>query len=443
MIIVYTEKETSRLRFVLDQLIVRALGMRYSLTTDREEYLSSVLPGICYTGENLGRGLWMIPFGLLEEKGWKPLVPAVLSLDDGMPVLFPAEEISGNAPFDLFSASFYLLSRYEEYYSTDLDEHGRYQYTASVLYRMNSLEFPLVDRWTQWLDRYLKVMYPTLAIPGRKHRVVITHDIDHSYLYRNKGFIINIYGLLRDMLHNRMDAVGTRLRTLAHLQEDPYFNIPYLLRTDLGNGFSPHFFIHAGPYGKYDRKAVYPSWRYRKIMRVLAQECEVGLHPSYCSDSKLKLIRKEHKRLECWLDKVVYSSRQHFLRFTFPDTFRVLLKAGIRKDYSVGYSHACGFRAGTSIPFPFFDLETNVETSLMLHPLVVMDVTLKRDRGLSSTEARETILRFNAVCRYYGGDFTLLMHNSSLSDQEGWDGWRAMYDRLLQDLSMGRDTHML
>lgn len=441
MIIVYTEQENPRLDFILTQLINRIAGSEFSTTTKREEYLKSSLPGICYCQEYAGRGLWVLPSGLLGEKTWRPLVPSQSALKNGTPILFPTGSFPGSFPWDLFSAAFYLLTRYEEYYSRDTDIHGRYLPTSSVLHQMGCLQIPIIEVWMQYFRERFLELYPDCCFPPRNHRIQLTHDIDHPFLYRNKGILLTTYGLVRDLLKGRFGAARTRLKVLLYLQEDPYFNLVYLKKIGQKNGFNPLFFIHAGPYGKYDRKNVYSSLRYEKTLKKLSQESNLGLHPSYGSHSKAEAIRRERERLERWIGKKVKISRQHYLRFTFPETPRALLDAGIHQDYSLGYSHECGFRAGTSVPFPFFDLESNQETDLMLHPLIAMDVTFKRDLGMSPSDTKKKILFLNEQCRTAGGDFTLLIHNSSLVHFDGWEGWKEMYETLLKELKYECPPH--
>ena len=54
---------------------------------------------------------------------------------------------------------------------------------------------------------------------------------------------------------------------------------------------------------------------------------------------------------------MITSSRQHFIRFNLPQTFRHLLDGGIREDFSMGYGSINGFRASVASPFYWYDLE--------------------------------------------------------------------------------------
>ncbi|MFA6873078.1 MAG: polysaccharide deacetylase family protein [Bacteroidaceae bacterium] len=402
MIFVYTDKDSPRLQFVLRHILVRILGGQYLTTENREEYLNSSEPGICYSTEYIGRGVWV------ERKKEDPFMWA-------FSLLAREEELLG--PFDL---------------------HGRYVPEASSLSKEGLLERPVIDEYAMQLRTQLLSEYPRyLGLPGRKAKVILTHDIDHPFLYRNKGFLLTLYGVMRETVKGDFSALKSRLMTLFYLKEDPYFCFENLFSLYKGGNLNPKFFIHVGPYGRCDRKYLYPSFRYRKIVKELAKQHEVGLHPSYASGSKSEQIRIEKTKLERWIaSKPIVESRQHYLCFRIPETPRALLASGIAHDYSLGYSTRVGFRAGTSVPFPYYDLEREEETALILHPLIVMDVTLQRDLQLSPESAEKKIKQLWENTKAVGGDFTLLFHNSSLAESAGWEGWSKMYERVVHYLQM-------
>ncbi|NJO69236.1 MAG: hypothetical protein HC830_08110 [Bacteroidetes bacterium] len=66
---------------------------------------------------------------------------------------------------------------------------------------------------------------------------------------------------------------------------------------------------------------------------------------------------------------MVTKSRQHFLRLKFPGTYHRLMQEGITDDYSMGFHDKPGFRAGIAMPYPFYDLVNEKETTLTVHPL--------------------------------------------------------------------------
>ena len=61
-------------------------------------------------------------------------------------------------PFDIFAASFFLVTRYEEYLDFKPDKYGRFPAPASHLHsEMDFLEIPVIDLWARrWSKIFLK-----------------------------------------------------------------------------------------------------------------------------------------------------------------------------------------------------------------------------------------------------------------------------------------------
>lgn len=122
------------------------------------------------------------------------------------------------------------------------------------------------------------------------------------------------------------------------------------------------------------------------------------------------------------------------MRLRFPETYRGLVDAGIGEDFSMGFADIIGFRAGTSVPFRWYDLESESPRNLLINPFHAMDVTLKKYMGLSPVEAEEHLLGLLGIVRQNGGQFCTVWHNSSFDEKGGWKGWPAVYLGLLKAL---------
>jgi len=92
-----------------------------------------------------------------------------------------------------------------------------------------------------------------------------------------------------------------------------------------------------------------------------------------------------------------------------------------------------GFRAGLTVPFSFFDLARNEPTNLRIHPVAVMDVTLKDYGRLNPQQSLEIISQVVQKIRSVNGEFVSLWHNESLSDSGRWKGWRVVYEEMLRE----------
>lgn len=153
-----------------------------------------------------------------------------------------------------------------------------------------------------------------------------------------------------------------------------------------------------------------------------------GVHPSYASGKQTGLILEEKQALETAAGRGVDHSRQHFIRLWLPLTYRELIGAGIRYDFSMGFADHTGFRAGTGKAFYFFDLEANEETSLLVQPFCIMEGTLKDYMGLSPLEATGKIKEMKKMLTRLGSTYVAIWHNETLGNNGPWKGWRAVFE---------------
>ena len=133
--------------------------------------------------------------------------------------------------------------------------------------------------------------------------------------------------------------------------------------------------------------------------------------------------------------KKVESSRFHFLRLRFPQSYRSLLAAGIRQDYTMGFADEPGFRAGIARPFQFYDLVANEPADITVIPFQYMDVTLSRYRALKPDEALKLVADLITEVKNVGGLFVSIWHNTSLLDDDEGNKWRGVYEGMLKNLT--------
>ena len=97
----------------------------------------------------------------------------------------------------------------------------------------------------------------------------------------------------------------------------------------------------------------------------------------------------------------------------------------------MGYGAALGFRAGTSRPFYWFDLESGVQTMLRVHPFCFMDSTAHYELGLSAEEAFMELNDMSNTLQKVRGRLVTVFHNFSLGSEEEWKGWNEYYKEFL------------
>lgn len=428
MILIYVEKITPRLEYTCRLLFGNLLGTKAVLTSDPDEFRRSEQPKINYTSSRLDDELYLKPHRILFEK--KAINP---SPD---PVKYHGEEYffktsaDSFLPFDPLAASFFLVTRFEEYLEKERGQYTRYPHEKSILSRHNLLKKPVVNIWANILTEKIRDRYPGFPVPKPRFRFLSTIDVDNAWAFTNKGVIRNAGALVKDFITGNHKNNTARIRTWCNQQKDPYDTYDYINHVLHRNRNQVIFFFLMGDYKKYDKNIRYTNKAFRNLIRETAREYEVGIHPSFFSSEKRgeKNLTTEIERLNKITGKKTVKSRQHYLRLFFPETYRRLISHGITEDYSMGYPDATGFRAGICNPYPFFDLYKNEETNLVIFPFQVMDITLRDYLEMDVEEAKKEIDSLMQEVKKAGGTFTGIWHNESLSNQGRWKGYREVFE---------------
>lgn len=367
--------------------------------------------------------------GLLWEKTVnKKDIP--VSAKPGNVQLFPSP--SGfDLPFDVFSSIFYMLSRYEEYLPFKPDRYGRFEVSQSLAGRYGFVEEPVADRWIGLFRDYLLLRFPGVKIRKRKFEFVPTMDVDSPWAYLHKGFLRNAAGIWRSVASMDWDELNNRMSVLIGKKKDPFDVYDYVSGLEESFGFHSLYFFLSGDYGGYDVNAAYRKPAFRRLIAEIKKCHRIGIHPSYRSNIEKPLLEKEVNTFAGILGKIPDQSRQHFLFLKMPETYRSLASTGIQHDYSMGFASSVGFRAGTTLPFRFYDLAEEAETNLTIHPFAVMDVSLQQYLKLSPLQAAGKIKQLVQKTAAVNGVFTWLWHNESLSERGVWSGWRKVFEDMI------------
>lgn len=430
-IAVYCEKPSPRLTYVCKLLFGQLMGADYQFFSDAEAFHQFDGFKINYSETDLAANLHWSPHSILSEGYCDEIIPEVAEWD-GIPTLFPNKD--PNWPFDLFAATFFLVTRYEEYGTYQADKHGRFPAEESIAHKHKFLERPLINEWVVKLQEQIKEAFPRVELPQKHFEAEATFDIDVAWAYLNKGFFRTTAALALDVVLLKIKRFSERLSVLLGSRKDPYDTYQYIEEQCVGHGIPLRYFFLLGDYSSYDRNSSHLLPAMRNLIAQLAAKRPVGIHPSYGSHASEKQLRTEISRLGEILDKSVDHSRQHYLKMTLPETYRRLVACGIRHDHTMGYAQQVGFRASVCSPFTFYDVQNDEELPLTIYPFAYMDGTLNQYMGLSPDEA--VVVVKELIDRVYrvSGLFICLWHNSSLSDRGDWKGWRSVFESTLKDV---------
>jgi len=429
-LLIYSPLITARVEYSFELLFKSILGIELIFTTNPEEFMQSVLPKINYSQTNLYSGLFLKSHSLLFEKTISNIEIELVDYRE-MKLFFPTSEDSF-LPFDPFASAFYIVTRYEEYLSESTDIHERFTDSENMLVRNGLHQKPIVDLMAYWIAEQIIRQYPVFKIHKRTFQFITSIDIDNAWAFKNKSPLISFGAIVKAFFNGHWDELKQRLVVFLGLRKDPYDTYKYILETYKGILNHVIFFILIGNRDQFDKNISFKNKRFRQLIAELSSVCEVGIHPSYASNSKPWLFETEKDRLEDIMQKPVTKSRQHFLKLKLPQTYQQLLKMGISEDYTMGFASLVGFRAGTCTPFHFFDLSRNRRTKLLIQPFQTMDVTLRNYLKLEPDEAWKLIERLMLEVKKVNGTFISLWHNESLKESGQWLGWRKVFEQILE-----------
>ena len=429
MLLLYSKKITPRLSYIARFLFGTILRVEYQLTDDREAFTHHPGAKINYSQDDFKDGIIIRPTELLFEQGIKAREPFVTQWDNAR-IFFQTDDHS-TLPFDIFAASFYLVTRYEENLPYSSDEHGRFEAKQSLAYNSNFLKEPIIDQWAYMLAEVITEHYPDFQPGQRNFQYISTIDIDNAYAFLFKGISRTLGATLRSLFNLNIEDNIRRYQTLAG-KRDPYDTYDIFFDIHQKYGIKPLWFFLIGNSGKFDDNVSVNKTAYQNLIQEIAQRFYVGIHPSYKAFRDFGLLNREVSQMKEIIGRDVTKSRQHFLKIHFNETYNNLIGAGIQEDYTMGYATDVGFRAGTCTPFPYYDLQKEQETSLTVYPFQIMDITLNQHKGYNITEAISVVEELIDKVKRVNGTFVSIWHNEALSDHGHWKGWETVYREMLR-----------
>lgn len=429
-LLIYTPQITPRVKYIFNFLFREIIKLDFELTSVGAKFLAHIGPRFSYSDKPIADELFFCAEGLLFAHKIEP-IKIELGLFGDEKVPFAVRD--GAIPFDIFAASFYLISRYEEYTTFNPDTHDRFTANQSLQHKLNALQKPLIDQWALILKNLLASKFPSLVFGSKTYTFIPTIDIDRALYFKRNGLLKNTARFFQAILKQDIEKIRGLIGTGLGKQKDPYDTYAYLHQVHQQYGLKALFFflLAKNVNNEHDVNLFPEDELLKEIITSSAANAKIGIHPSYASNTDENRILTEKQTLEVIIGKRIVDSRQHFLKLSLPKTYLKLIKAGILHDYTMGYADEVGFRAGTCTPFFWYDLQLEKQSHLMVHPFAVMDVTLRKYLNLSPEKATTQITTLINNVKLVNGTFYSLWHNESISEIGVWKNWRKVYEDML------------
>ena len=428
MLLIYTHKITSRFSYAMRHIFTRILGIDVVFSTKVEDFIKHTGPKITYSKQPLQNEFFIRSNDLLFEQGINDLDIRIGDWN-GTPCFFNAGEKS-SIPYDIFSASFYLLSRYEEYLPHVKDPHGRFSPRDSMAYQNKFLKLPVVDIWAYMLLEELKKRFSDLEYADRAYTYISLIDVTTSHCFAYRGVVRGISGFLLDLAYLKFKRIAQRIMVWFNVKNDPYDNFDFLIQLHKKYKVHSMFFFQFASYSTYDKNVSTTNNKFRYLIKSIADYSKVSLVASYSSYEDVALLKKEKNALSAVINRPVKYSRLRYNRSVVPDSYRNLVEAEFTDDYTMGYVSEIGFRAGTCTPFYFYDIPLEVQQPIMLHPFAVHDYALLQSNNKPEIEGK--VQEIKRSIQKVNGTFITVFSNELLGGNLKIN-WKKLYLNILKD----------
>ncbi len=327
------------------------------------------------------------------------------------PFMLPTATGSARFAFDWVETLFFHLSRLEEYQAQpqDLDEYGTLSADRQFLPFHQLHHQPVVDH-------LVSAIYWAIGLTPQQQPTswTITHDIDHFCLFSPR---FKLWRYLGGIAYRHRSARGwlPLLRQYAACRWQGAVD-PYAILTGL---FAEQTQVERVVYLAAVNAPLPPDPSYTleaPFMRALWHRAadlgySLGFHPSYQTWRNASLFQTELDRLQQWSGLTIRHTRQHYLRFAFPDTAAIIEQTSLTEDSTLGYWDRIGFRCGTGFSYHLYDFVHEKAYTWLEKPLVVMDMGLIYETSFNASALLKLWAEFTRS-NQFGTHITVNFHNS-------------------------------
>jgi len=416
-LLIFTEEINSRKEYVFNHLFNGILGVNYTLTNQKDIYINYSEAKISYSQESsFEDDLFFKSHSIINENTVQS--QNNLAFADWDYLKIPFKVANSVFDFDVFAASFYFLSRYEEYISSERDSHQRFEGKSSLAYQNNFIYRPIIDEWAYLIAKNIKNHFPNFEIKARKFEFIPTLDIDRPYYFKTDTWLKKL-----------------AKQVLKGLIKDPFDVYEQVKNWDKQFGQQTLYFLLLANKHRFDVAPSIKNPLFLDFLKEIGSQNKIGIHPSYASNFEEDEVTKEKNLLAEISKQTITKSRQHYLMLSLPKTYKNLIAAGIEEDYTLTFADTGGFRASTCTPFYWYDLEHEQITNLMLYPTAMMDQSLKKYLGLTPDESTKLLTELLDNVKAVNGTFISLWHNETIGNFGDWKGWQKVYLEMISKAS--------
>ncbi|HIB37016.1 carbohydrate esterase [Mesonia sp.] len=410
-LLIYVSAVTPRINYTFRHICTHILGLKVKFTSKIEEFIAHEGMKLSYGKQKLGNELFIQSSGLLSEQGFTDVEVRVSKWENT--VCFFRTSKESDLPFDIFAASFYMLSRYEEYLPHVKDEHGRYPSSESLAYRKKFLDQPVVDIWALKFKQILVNRFDYLEFPERHYSTKNILAVAEAYKYKKKGIVRSIGASIRDLFSLNMNMFLERIEVLLYLKNDPYDIYDELIHFSKQEDLEWYFMFQLSNYSINSKNVSYNKIKYHALIKSMGDYGKIGLLPGFEALSKFKTLKLEKNRWESIVNRPLKICLSHFFDINLPELYNNFDKLEIKEDFSMAFVDVPGFRAGTCSSFLFYDINFERISPLVIHPPALNSCAFD---NYSFFEIKKRLETIQQNVKEVGGTLSVVYRNSDFEE---------------------------
>lgn len=410
-ILVYIPRQTPRINYIFRHICGRILGFKVRFCSKVEDFIAFEGVKFSYAKKRLGNEVFVQKFGLLEELGINDLNFSMDIWDD-VPCFFRVSSES-DIPFDIFSASFYLVTRYEEYQPHVKNDVDSYPIEESLAFQHEFLKTPVVDVWAYKLKEILEAKFSNLNFPKKEFNSHFLISVSKAFKHRHNGLVRIVGSSFRDLFQFQLKSLFDRFKTLLRLQQDPYDIYDEVINFANENRLQLDFYFQLSNYSRYTKSISYNKRIYHKLIKSMGDYGDLGLLPGFEALNDYEILKKEKRRWEHIVNRNLTKALIKNFHLNFPDAYLNFNKLEIEEDFSMGYQKNIGFRAGTCTSFQFYDLNLEQVSGLVVQPYVLNSRALQ---GVDLYKKIEELKDLKSSIRAVDGQMNFIFENSDFAN---------------------------
>ncbi|MAW08909.1 MAG: hypothetical protein CBD60_01260 [Flavobacteriaceae bacterium TMED200] len=433
MILIYCYKGSPRIEYIFNHIFKFILNKQFSITYSKTEFIDYRGYKFSYANAPISDELFFQSIGLLHERGLENYEVKIFKWEN-VKCFFKVGEKS-SIPFDIFSAIFFLLSRYEEYMPHTGNKIGQFNYNESIAYKEEFLEIPLVDIWIEKFKSILenKIKLKCKMVSNNQIKSILISSIN-PYKYTNKypfeSFLIWFKNLIKLNLWEVIEHFFVFLR----IKVDPWEMDDYLKKILLASNKEILFFFSFSSESYFKNETPKTNENFRKYIKEVSDNFEIGLLPSNKALKNPKTFQLESLNISNLVNiKVVKMLLQDGLKKTSQD-YKNFLSVENANDFSMGYIDAFGYRASTCSSFFFYDLSNETKTNLLVTPFIAHFKLIDKT---SLSKAISKIQKFNEIGKKYYGSFSIILNNEIFENSFKNNKRRFHFASLIKNIDNG------